>query len=265
MDWIFDKGIDPNNFYGFVYLITNLKAREGEPKLYIGRRMIKRGWQEYYGSSKSLKADIELLGKEHFLREIIGWIKDKSTLEQIEIRVLKGLDAAKNPLFYNKHIPGEKFDQTGISPSEETRQKISKANKGQNNSNYGKRHSPEIRKKISEAVSGEKNIGYGKRQSPEHIAKRVAKMTGENNPNYGKHPSEETRRKIAIHSKGENNNMFGKKHSPETLAKMSEVKRGKPSARKGTKCSKETKKKMSEAKKAYYAAKRDINTNRPDK
>ena len=91
--------------------------------------------------------------------------------------------------------------------SEETRKKISEANKGENNHWYGKHLSEETRKKISESNKG--------------------KHTGENNPMFGKHPSEETRKKLSEARKGEKHPMFGKHHSEETRNKMSEAKKGK--------------------------------------
>jgi len=71
----------PENEFGFVYLITNLKSG----KKYIGRKyfgttrrvkvkgkkrrkIIRKdsNWREYTGSSKSLNKDIEKLGKKNF-------------------------------------------------------------------------------------------------------------------------------------------------------------------------------------------------------
>jgi len=78
---------DINDYYGFIYRITNLVNGHD----YIGRKyfkskrklkplkgkknkrskIVETDWQDYYGSSKRLLEDIELLGKENFKREII--------------------------------------------------------------------------------------------------------------------------------------------------------------------------------------------------
>jgi len=78
---------DVGDYYGFIYRITNLDNGHD----YIGRKYFKSkrklqplkgrknkrhkivdtDWQTYYGSSNRLLADIELLGKDHFKREII--------------------------------------------------------------------------------------------------------------------------------------------------------------------------------------------------
>jgi hypothetical protein len=95
---------------------------------------------------------------------------------------------------------------SGVVKSEKTRKKLSEANKGKNNPNYGKSLSEETKRKMSEANKGK------------------------NNPNYGKSLSEETKRKMSEAQKG-------KTHSEEHKRKNSEVHKGKTH-------SEETKKKI---------------------
>lgn len=71
----------------------------------------------------------------------------------------------------------------GCIPSEETRQKISQANKG-------KTHSEEARQKISQAKKG-------KPKSEEHRQKISQAKKGEKNPRWGKTHSEETKAKMS--------------------------------------------------------------------
>lgn len=52
-----------------------------------------------------------------------------------------------------------------------TKQKISRAQKGKNNSMYGKRHSRETLRKISRINKGKNNPMYGKHHSPEALRK----------------------------------------------------------------------------------------------
>ena len=74
---------DINDFFGFVYRITNLQTR----KQYIGRKYFTqrrkpRGgkrrvtsesdWKKYYGSSKELAEDIKKYGRNIFKREILS-------------------------------------------------------------------------------------------------------------------------------------------------------------------------------------------------
>lgn len=85
---------------------------------------------------------------------------------------------------------GKKNPMYGKPRSEETKRKISEANKGkpgpkgrdqrgEKNPMYGKHHSEESKRKISEAIKGKTG------------------QFGAKNPMYGKHHSEETRRKLS--------------------------------------------------------------------
>lgn len=55
--------------------------------------------------------------------------------------------------------------------SEESRKKMSYAQKGEKHSMWGKRHTEESRKKMSESRTGEKNHMFGKKHSTESIKK----------------------------------------------------------------------------------------------
>ncbi len=77
--------------------------------------------------------------------------------------------------------------------SEETRRKLSDANRGKNHPNYGKTTSLETKAKMS---ASKKNM------SDETRAKYSAANTGENHPFYGKTHSPETRAKYGTARKG---------------------------------------------------------------
>ena len=105
---------------------------------------------------------------------------------------------------------------------------------GYNVSNGGDgvgKHSEETRKKISEAQKGENNHMYGKHPSEETILKMSEAKKGENNHRYGKHHSEEARKKMSEARKGkykgEKHYLYGKHHSEETILKISEAQKGK--------------------------------------
>ena len=132
----------------------------------------------------------------------------------------------------------------GKTHTEETKKKWSEMRKGENNSMYGKNHTEETRKKIGE-------INLGKTHTEETKKKWSEMRKGENNSMYGKNHTEETRKKI-----GEIN--LGKTHTEETKQKMSEAKIGKifteetrqklSKANIGKTFTEETKQKMSKAK-----------------
>ena len=91
-------------------------------------------------------------------------------------------------------------------PSEETKKKMSEANKGEKGPNYGKHLSEETKKKLSEAQIGK------------HISEETKKKMSE--AQKGKHLSEETKKKLSEANKG-------KKRSEETKNKISATHKGK--------------------------------------
>jgi|TARA_R110000822_G_scaffold300289_1_gene423626 hypothetical protein len=110
----------PEEFIGFVYLITNTT----NDRKYIGKKLtqfkrskkplkgkvnkrrytVESDWQDYYGSSDNLSADVELLGKEKFKREILFWCRNKSELSYIEAREQFTHKVLESREWYNGHI-----------------------------------------------------------------------------------------------------------------------------------------------------------------
>jgi plasmid stability protein len=121
-------------------------------------------------------------------------------------------------ILHNRTDGGEGV--SGGIHSPETKEKMSAAQKGEKNHNYGKTLSPETRAKISAATKG-------KTCSPETKEKMSAAQKGENHPFYGKTLSLETRAKMSAALKGENNPRYGKSHTPEARAKISAARKGK--------------------------------------
>ena len=92
----------PEEYEGFVYLITNLTNNQK----YIGKKLARfkttkpplkgkknkrRGskesdWQDYWGSSDRLNADIAALGKQNFSREILYFCTSRAEMSYIEAR-----------------------------------------------------------------------------------------------------------------------------------------------------------------------------------
>jgi len=110
----------PPEFIGFVYLITNTT----NDRKYIGKKLtqfkrskkplkgrtnkrrytVESDWKDYYGSSDELTADVELLGKDKFKREILYWCKNKSELSYIEAREQFTHKVLESRDWYNGHI-----------------------------------------------------------------------------------------------------------------------------------------------------------------
>jgi DNA mismatch endonuclease Vsr len=114
---------------------------------------------------------------------------------------------------------GSRFSR-GFHPSEEIKQKMSKARLGDKNPNYGKHPSKETRQKLREANLGKNHPMYGKHQSSETRKKRSESLKGKKNPMYGKHHSAETKLKERKSHLGSKNSFFGKHHTEETKQKI---------------------------------------------
>lgn len=104
-DWIYNKKPVtelPKDCEAFVYLITNKK----NGMKYVGKKLAKfkttkpplkgkknkrRGtkesdWREYWGSSDHLKADVEALGEDNFIREILYFCPSRGVASYLEAK-----------------------------------------------------------------------------------------------------------------------------------------------------------------------------------
>jgi len=116
----------PDDCVGFVYLITNLitgrkyigkklakfskttyktvKLKNGTKKKKKIRSKIDSDWQEYYGSSNELSADVANLGKENFSREILYYCRSKAECSYIEAREQFDRKVLESTDYYNGQI-----------------------------------------------------------------------------------------------------------------------------------------------------------------
>jgi len=124
-----------NEYYGFVYIITNLETN----KFYIGKKafvhnkkkkltkkeiaeqsgpgrrsttrvdQVDSGWKSYYGSSKELLADVKLLGEDKFERVILCLAKNKKQLTFFELSEQIIYGVLFNDNSYNDNIAGKYF------------------------------------------------------------------------------------------------------------------------------------------------------------
>jgi hypothetical protein len=116
----------PEECIGFVYIITNttngkkyigkklakfsrttyktVKLKNGKKKKKKIRGKIESDWQEYWGSSPNLTADIDTLGKDKFTREILHYCKSKSETSYIEAREQFERKVLESQDYYNGHI-----------------------------------------------------------------------------------------------------------------------------------------------------------------
>ena len=127
--WLYNNEIIeelPDDCVGFVYEITNLtnnrkyvgkklakfskttykmiKQKNGIKKRKKIRSKIDSDWLEYYGSSIELNKDVESLGKDNFLREILFICKSKAECSYIEAREQYSRKVLESDDYYNGQI-----------------------------------------------------------------------------------------------------------------------------------------------------------------
>jgi len=152
---------DPENYYGFLYIITNTVSG----KKYIGRKFYhsyrkripvkESNWRTYTGSCKPLNEDIKTLGKDKFTFEIFKQYKTRGNVIYYECNyqhkfdVLTERDENGERLWYNGNIGAIKF----IPPVEQKPETIQKRVKKLT----GHKRSDEFRLKVSQAMLGNKN------------------------------------------------------------------------------------------------------------
>lgn len=119
----------PEGYFGFVYIITNLKSS----KKYIGRkyfgttrrtkvagkkrRKVTRkdsNWREYTGSSVELNKDINKLGKLHFRFEILILGSTKGQVNYLEENIHHRFHVASNDAYYNDCIGPRRFGNVKV-------------------------------------------------------------------------------------------------------------------------------------------------------
>ncbi len=129
MTWLYENQpvqTLPEDCVGFVYIITNLtnnrryigkklakfsrtsqrtvKLKNGTKKKRKIRSKVDSDWRDYYGSSPELLRDIELIGKEHFQRQILYYCKSKAECSYIEAREQFSQRVLESQDWYNGHI-----------------------------------------------------------------------------------------------------------------------------------------------------------------
>jgi group I intron endonuclease len=218
--------------YGIIYMCKN----KINNKLYIGQtknELIKRRKQHEknakYGITTKFYLALLKYGFDNFEWGIIANCENIEKSNEMEEYFISLYKSSEKPYGYNTKLGGSNFKM-----SEETKLKISNANKG-------KKRSEEFKQKMGESRKGENHFRYGKQLTEEHKQKirekrigfkhdddfklkKIIAMTGVKNHRYGKQftMTEEAKDKISKSLTGLKNPMYGKVHSEETKAKIKE-------------------------------------------
>lgn len=168
-----------NNICG-IYLITNKNTCQ----MYVGQSVdIRRRWNQHINQPLAhMRIDraIKKHGADNFeLKVICELEQDDDLLNEMEKYYVWKYNTYEDIFHYNL-TPGGDFSPMKVP---EIAAKVSKANSGENNPMYGKKHSEKARKKISTANSGKK--------LSEKTRKKMSKA------NSGKKLSQKTRKKMS--------------------------------------------------------------------
>ncbi|MBO3398412.1 hypothetical protein JJB71_12765 [Clostridium perfringens] len=217
--------------FGYIYLTTNIINN----KKYIGKKQSKTFISSYKGSGVILKKAIEKYGKENFKVKVLEWCDSIKDLNFAEKKWIKNLNAVYDKSFYNIAQGGD-GGNTYCGKSYEELQKIYKQRSlnmmGKNNPMYGRNRSgklsPMYGKHVSEETKRKISLANKGRIPSEETRKKLSKankekkiwyIKGKTPPHKGKKFSEETRKKISLAKIGANNPMYQKTVSIETKNK----------------------------------------------
>ena len=154
-----------------MYYYTYAYLREDKTPYYIGKGKGNR----LYKKDSRVFAPPKDKSRIIFLKQNLT--EEEAFKHEIYMIFLYGRKDLGTGILYNMTNGGE--GSSGCIPSEETRRKLSDAQKGEKNHNYGKIFSEEHRRKLSEASKGRTHSEETKRKQSEV-------KIGKNNPNYGK-------------------------------------------------------------------------------
>jgi group I intron endonuclease len=154
---------------GYIYKTTCLKNN----KVYIGQHQTIKFNPNYLGSGDLIKRAIKKYGKEYFTVKAIYWAKTLKNLNQAEMYFIWENDSCNLKKGYNITLGGHspmkgrkhkletilmfKEIRKGHPVSQETKDKIGKANKG-NKPFLGRKHTEESKKLMSIKAKGNKHF-----------------------------------------------------------------------------------------------------------
>lgn len=128
--WEFPYEFDPNEWFGFIYRITELHTGRqyvGKKQFHSNRTKVVKGrknrkhykkesdWKKYTGSSQELNKAIEEHGKENYKFQIESLHKTKGSLhyQEVVVQITEDVLRVRMPdgtrKYYNGHISAVKF------------------------------------------------------------------------------------------------------------------------------------------------------------
>lgn len=201
------------NFYGYIYKITNLI----NGMIYIGQCSYhpdSRLGIKYFGSGTKLKASVKENGKQNFKKEVLCICTTQNALNICETYLTIKFDAINPEVGYNYFAGPPNCSKIGSSMKRpEVSVKVKNFLLSDKNKWRGGKHTLETKKKISEAQLGENNHMFGKEVSEE--TKKKHSLNNSGNKNY-------FHKNNGYDGAGEKHPLYNKPVKQETLEKRSQ-------------------------------------------
>lgn len=169
----------------YIYKTTNLI----NGKIYVGKssKSISES-TSYYGSGIIFFKALKKYGKENFKKEIIEELESIEEMNNREKYWIETLNAQDSSIGYNLANGGD----------------------GGDTSSFIDYSNPEYKKKLSDAQSGEKNSQYGKKHTKKELINRKFIKYGKDNHMTGRKQSDEFKKRVSEANKGSGNGNYGK-------------------------------------------------------
>ena len=196
-----------------MYYYTYAYLREDKTPYYIGKGKGNRAYRRRKTDIKPPKDKSRILILKQNLTE------QESFKHEIYMIAVFGRKDLGTGILHNRTNGGE--GASGAIMSDETRKKLSEANKGRT-------YSEETRKKMSESQKDRTfSVEHRRKLSEANKGRTYSEETRKKLSEANKNPSKETRKKMSEARKGEMNPFYGKNHSDENRRKISEAQKGK--------------------------------------
>ena len=222
--------------YGYVYLITNkLNGMK-----YVGLRSSPVFDENYWGSGVRVINAIKKHGKENFEREILHWCRTPEELREKELQEHVERGVADSEEYYNimegssPILRGEKNGFYGRTHSQESREKISRANSGRVVPLEEKQkvkdfwESPEgekLKRQLSESRKGKTLSSEHRQKIKEYAQAQAGHISQRQKEFYQSARGQELRQQF---SSSASERFSGVEKTPEHREKISKALKGKP-------------------------------------